>query len=95
MPDEGGYRLSAAAPPMEVSLRGMTVDEALEALERHLDSAYLAGMPFLRIVHGKGTGRLREAVRRALAQSPYVKAFEPAMPSEGGEGVTIARLSAG
>jgi len=93
MPDGGGYRLSGSAPPMEVSLRGMTVDEALEALERHLDSAYLAGMPFLRIVHGKGTGRLREAVRRALAQSPYIEAFEPAMPSEGGEGVTIVRLS--
>ncbi len=82
------------APPLEVDLRGRMVDEALEELERRLDAAYLAGAPFLRIIHGKGTGRLREAIRRALRQSPYVRSFEPGAEGEGGEGVTFVRLDA-
>ncbi len=86
---------SAPAPPLEIDLRGRLVDEALEELERRLDAAYLAGAPFLRIIHGKGTGRLREAVRRALRQSPYVRSFESGTEGEGGEGVTFVRLETG
>ncbi|MGD8850384.1 MAG: endonuclease MutS2, partial [Anaerolineales bacterium] len=56
----------SAKPSLELHLRGMRVEEALIDLERHLDSAFLAGMPFVRVVHGKGTGALREAVRNAL-----------------------------
>ncbi len=68
------------------------VDEALETLERYLEKAYLAGLPFVRIVHGKGTGRLRTAVRDALRGHAYVKSFEEGGDKEGGEGVTIAKL---
>ncbi len=81
------------SPGVELHLRGMPVDEALEALERYLDQAYLAGLPFVRIVHGKGTGKLREAVRAALRRHPHVRAVEPALPQEGGEGATIAKLA--
>ena len=80
------------SPGMEVSLRGMMVEEALEALERYLDQAYLAGLPFVRIVHGKGTGKLRAAVREALRGHSYVKSFEEGGEKEGGEGVTIAKI---
>jgi len=85
-------RLRAEAPPAELHLRGKTVEEALLELERHLDAAYSAGMPFLRIVHGKGTGRLREAVREMLRGHPYVATIEPGGQREGGEGVTVVHL---
>ncbi len=82
----------APSPGPECHLRGMTVEEALEKLERYLEQAYLAGLPWVRIVHGKGTGRLREAVRRFLREHPVVVRFRPGDPAEGGEGVTIAWL---
>jgi DNA mismatch repair protein MutS2 len=81
------------APPLEMDIRGHTVEEALEALEYRLDSAYLAGSPYLRVIHGKGTGRLRQAVRQALKGNRYVQSFEPGKPSEGGDGVTVVRLA--
>ncbi len=91
-------RVSATLPSqpsvgLELDLRGQRADEALEALERYLDSAYLAGMPFVRIIHGKGSGRLRQAVREALQQSPHVKRWENGLDSEGGEGVTVAHMA--
>jgi DNA mismatch repair protein MutS2 len=79
--------------PLELNMRGMRVEEALVELERRLDAAFLAGMPFVRIVHGKGTGRLRVAIREALASSPYVDSYEAGAAAEGGEGVTIVHLS--
>ena len=84
-----------AQPPLELHLRGLRVDEALDELEKRLDAAFLAGMPFIRIVHGKGTGRLRQAVRRALRDNRYVHRFESGKPVEGGEGVTVVHLEAG
>jgi DNA mismatch repair protein MutS2 len=84
-----------ASLPLEIDLRGLPVDEALDALERHLDSAYLAGMPFVRVIHGKGTGRLREAVRRALRENTYAAGFDAGKDGEGGEGVTVVRLATG
>jgi DNA mismatch repair protein MutS2 len=78
---------------MEIDLRGQRADEALEALDRYLDAAYLAGLPFVRIIHGKGTGRLRQSVREALSKNPQVKSFEAGDDKEGGEGVTVARLA--
>jgi DNA mismatch repair protein MutS2 len=81
------------SPPVELNLRGRTVDEALEKLELRLDAAYLAGMPFIRVVHGKGTGRLRQAVRQFLMGNPYVASFEAGQAAEGGEGVTLIHLS--
>lgn len=81
------------SPGLEVSLRGLMVEDALEALERYLEKAYLAGLPFVRIVHGKGTGKLRAAVRDALRGHEYVKSFEEGAPNEGGEGVTVALIA--
>jgi DNA mismatch repair protein MutS2 len=81
------------SPGIELQLRGMRIEEALQALEDYLDAAYLAGLPFVRIIHGKGTGKLRQAVRSALEQHPQVSSHEPGSDKEGGEGVTIAKLS--
>jgi DNA mismatch repair protein MutS2 len=81
------------APPLELDLRGRTIDEALEELERRLDAAFVAGLPFIRVIHGKGTGRLRQAVREHLRDNPYIASFEGGHESEGGDGVTVIRLS--
>ena len=83
---------SRTSPGMEVSLRGLMVEDALEALERYLEKAYGAGLPFVRIVHGKGTGKLRAAVREALRGHSYVSSFEEGGSTEGGEGVTVAKM---
>ena len=80
------------SPGMELHLRGMRAEDALLRLERYLDDAYSAGLPFVRIVHGKGTGTLRQLVRQALSESPLVSRWENALDNEGGDGVTIARL---
>ena len=56
-------------------MRGQTVEEALEAIERRLDAAFVAGLPFVRVIHGKGTGRLRQAIRQALRKNPYTVSF--------------------
>lgn len=90
---EGRLPPPSAPPPLELHVRGRTVEEALEQLERSLDAAYLAGMPYLRVVHGKGTGRLRQAIRQALKESSYVASFKSGTPAEGGEGVTVAWLA--
>ncbi len=80
-------------PGMELNLRGMTVEEALIDLDRYLDSAFLARLPFVRIIHGKGTGRLRTAIREALRAHSLVSSVQEAGEAEGGEGVTIARIA--
>jgi DNA mismatch repair protein MutS2 len=82
-----------ASPGIELDLRGQRAEDALDALERYLDAAYLAGLPFVRIIHGKGTGKLRQAVREALTSHPHVRSFELGGEKEGGDGVTIAHLS--
>ena len=81
------------APPLELDIRGQRVDEALDELEKRLDAAFLAGMPFVRIIHGKGTGKLRAAIRQALKSNEYVASFEPGHQNEGGDGVTMVKLS--
>ena len=82
----------AQSPGMEISLRGKLVEDGLDELEQYLEKAYTAGLPFVRIVHGKGTGRMREAVRDRLKSHPYVASFEEAGDREGGAGVTVAKL---
>jgi DNA mismatch repair protein MutS2 len=86
-------QLYTESPGIELDLRGQRSDEALDTLERYLDSAYLAGLPWVRIIHGKGTGKLRQAVRDFLSQNSHIKSFESGKDKEGGEGVTIARLA--
>lgn len=80
------------SPGMELDLRGQLADDALDMLDRYLEQAYLSGMPFVRIIHGKGTGRLRQVVRKALKAHPHVASFEEGDPREGGEGVTVAKM---
>jgi len=85
--------VSAKSPGLEINLRGKLVDEGLDELERYLERAYSAGLLFVRIVHGKGTGKLRDAVRNALKASPYVTSFEEPKETEGGAGVTVANMA--
>lgn len=81
------------SPGIELDIRGERADEALEKLERHLELAYLAGQPFVRVIHGKGSGRLRQAVRQALRHSSHVSGWVAGLDNEGGEGVTVAHLA--
>jgi len=76
----------------EVSLRGLTVEEALARLEKYLDDALLANLGTVRVIHGKGTGTLRQVVGEYLAEHPDVRSHSIAAQSEGGLGVTIALL---
>lgn len=73
----------------EINLLGKTVDEALPALDKYLDDAYLAHLPSVRVVHGKGTGALRSAVHNHLKRLKYVKEFRLGEYGEGDAGVTI------
>jgi DNA mismatch repair protein MutS2 len=83
----------ASSPGLELDLRGQNSEDALDMLETYLDKAYLAGMPFVRIIHGKGTGKLRQVVRESLRSHPHVKSFEEGGEKEGGEGVTVAKIA--
>lgn len=83
---------AVGTPTLELDLRGRSAEEALIELDRRLDSAFMAEMPALRVIHGKGGGVLRNAVRAALQDSPYVESFRSGEPSEGGSGVTVIRL---
>jgi len=82
-----------SSPGMELDLRGERAEDALEALDRYLESAYLAGLPFVRIIHGKGTGKLRQVIREALHASAHVSSHEAGRDNEGGDGVTVAKLN--
>jgi DNA mismatch repair protein MutS2 len=75
-----------------VDVRGKASDEALDAVVAALDRATLSGMPFLRIIHGHGTGKLKTSLRAYLKDSPYVAEFRAGDRAEGGDGVTIARV---
>ena len=82
---------SMAASP-EVDLRGMSQDEAINALDRFLDDALLGKLPSVRIIHGKGTGVLRKAVQQHLKRNKRVKSVRLGVYGEGEDGVTIAEL---
>ena len=75
-----------------LDLRGARVDEALEALSRYLDDAGLAGLSKVMIIHGLGTGALRDAVRADAADHPLVRSLRPGQRGEGGDGATIVEL---
>lgn len=76
----------------EINLLGKTVDEALSELDKYLDDAYLAHLPSVRIVHGKGTGALRNAVQNYLRKNKIVKSYRQGEFGEGDAGVTIAEF---
>ena len=89
----GKLRMSkSAAVSTEINLIGMTVDEAIAHLDKYLDDAYLAHVPSVRIVHGKGTGALRTAVHQYLKRCKHVKSFRLGTFGEGDAGVTIAEF---
>jgi DNA mismatch repair protein MutS2 len=90
-----GVQVSTAAPTSpgrSIDLRGATVNESLDRLDRYLDQAMRAGLPEARIIHGKGTGTLRRAVRDFLSDHPLIKDYESGDYREGGEGVTVAKI---
>lgn len=80
----------SASVSTEINLIGMTVDEAIAHLDKYLDDAYIAHLPSVRIVHGKGTGALRNAVHAHLKRQKYVKSYRLGESGEGDAGVTIA-----
>jgi len=84
---------STKSPGLELNLRGKLVEDGLDELERYLERAYSSGLLFVRIIHGKGTGRMRDAVRNALKESSYVASFEEPKDNEGGAGVTVAKMA--
>ena len=97
--EPGGVRKTAVSLPIaenvsaELDLRGQRAEEAVLSFEGYLDDAFRAGLPLIRIIHGKGTGALRAVIREALARHPLVRRYETAPPREGGDGVTIAVLA--
>ena len=86
------HTLRTAAVPSQVDLRGMMTDEAIMVLDQFLDTALLGKLESVTIVHGKGTGAVRKAVRDHLKRSRYVKSFRPGRYGEGEDGVTVAEL---
>ncbi len=82
----------ASAAKAELDLRGMMVDEALGAVDLFLDNALMGKLETVTIIHGKGTGALRKAVREHLKKSRYVKEYRPGVYGEGEDGVTVATL---
>jgi DNA mismatch repair protein MutS2 len=81
--------------PPERHLLRRTTDEARSLVEKYLDDAFLAGLPTVRLVHGKGTGALRKTVRDLLGGHPLVESFRDGEPNEGGAGATVAALKVG
>lgn len=81
------------SPGMELDLRGTRVEEALERLDNYIDAAYLSGLPFARIIHGKGTGALRRAIQDRVREHALILKSVIAPPKEGGEGVTIIYMA--
>ena len=77
----------------EVNLHSLTVDEALIKLDKFLYDAFMAGLYQVRVIHGKGTGTLREATHKALAKHPLVKSYRLGCYGEGGVGVTVVELA--
>jgi DNA mismatch repair protein MutS2 len=73
----------------ELNIRGTLVKEALDITDKYLDDAYLAGIQTVRILHGKGTGALRNAIQAELRENPLVTKFQSAPLDQGGEGVTV------
>ena len=86
------HTLRTAAVPSQVDLRGMMTDEAIAVLEQFLDTAMMGKLETVTIVHGKGTGAVRNAVRTYLKRSRYVKSFRPGRYGEGEDGVTVAEM---
>jgi len=88
----GSVRSYHADEQTVVDVRGRAADEAIDEVVAALDRATLEGAPFLRIIHGHGTGKLKATLREYLKASPYVASTRPGDRNEGGDGVTIVTL---
>lgn len=86
-------RPKVESPGLELHLRGKYVEDAIAELEVYIDRAYVAGLPFVRVVHGKGSGVLRRNVRDYLRRLNFIEDYGPAPRNEGGDGVTIVRFA--
>jgi DNA mismatch repair protein MutS2 len=108
VPVEGAAEPAPSAPPppavtlpplraadAEIDVRGRRAEEARAHVRERIDAASMAGLSRVRVIHGKGTGALRAAIREELARHPLVERVEPSPPEEGGEGSTIADLGGG
>ncbi len=84
---------AVSAPDRRLDARGLRVEELLREADRFLDRLYAEGAPDAVILHGHGTGALKQALREHLARSPYVKAFHPGNSNEGGDAVTVVSLA--
>ena len=87
------FELKRYAMSQTLDLRGYRVEEALDEVEAYLDKASLANLTPVYIIHGHGTGALKEAVRDFLRTSPYVAKFRPGEDSEGGDGVSVVDIN--
>lgn len=85
--------MNRPAPPLELDLRGMHVEETLPEVEQYIDDAFLSGLPYVRLIHGKGTGALRQSIRELLRHNPHVKSLATPDARMGGEGVTEVTLN--
>ncbi len=91
-PQMGGVSVLAKSVPAEVNLIGMTVEEATERVDKVLDDAALSDRREIRLVHGFGEGKLRQAVAQVLEGHPLVASWRPGGPGEGGGGATVVEL---
>ncbi len=90
---ENRYHTNITPVLNEIHLRRLTIDEASLRLDQYLDDAFMAGLYQVRVIHGKGTGTLRQAVREQLGKHPLVKSYRLGGYGEGGAGVTIVELA--
>ena len=87
------FELKRSGMSNTLDLRGYKVDEALDSVEAYLDKASLANLTPVYVVHGNGTGALRNYIRDYVSTSPYVAKYRPGEPAEGGDGVTVIDLN--
>ncbi|NLJ80534.1 MAG: endonuclease MutS2 [Firmicutes bacterium] len=87
-----GHLAKSSSIRSEIDLRGKTVAESLALVDKYLDDAFLSSLARVRIIHGKGTGVLREAVQEFLSTHPHVRSAQYGAPNEGGDGVTVAEI---
>ena len=84
------YQIPAAT--REIKVIGLRVEEAIPLVDKAIDEAFLGGLKELEVIHGAGTGRLRQAIREHLQDHPLVKGFAPGGPGRGGNGVTVVEI---
>ncbi len=87
-----GTKTKSKSISPEINLLGYNIEDAVGVVDKYLDDAFLSSLTQIRIIHGKGTGALRQAIQEQLTSHPHVKTFQLASPTEGGSGVTVVEL---